>query len=148
MKTILLEIFASLLLLAIVSGLLFGGWPPLMQRSGLSPLLSAAVFAGFTFVVVAVMVLFSGDMTTVHTANWGYAVAGGLVGGVALAIFTYMVSKTTPETFGPYFTICLMSQVLFAFTYHTVVNWEKNGPPSLRQIAGILGAFVVIWLLK
>src|SRR3989344_923669 len=92
---------------AVLAGVFFGMWPLLMNRSGLTGNISAAVFSLGTFIVVLPFALreLGGSSTT---AAWTMAVGACISGGVGLLLFTGVLAKATPQTVGPLFILMMV----------------------------------------
>lgn len=142
-----MNIIKNLLFLAVFSGLLFGSWPIILKESGLQSYFGSAVYCLVVLGVVGTlsMIYGTGDLAEV---KWHYAILGGLVGGIALAAFVYMLTTATRSEVGNLFLITLLCQMLLPALYTVIANWERDGFPSLKKTAGILGVFVVAYLLK
>lgn len=129
--------------LAMIAGAMFGCWPLLMNKSGLSPYLSAGVFSGLCFAIVLPFTLYYG-ITPTSEVRWEFALLAGLVGGVALLIFSNMLANVTPAELGSLFIITLIVQVMVPAIYQIIISGEF----SHRRIAGIVVAIIAVLLLK
>ncbi len=141
-----MDIFKNLIFNAVFSGLLFGSWPLINKESGLNSYASATVYCFIVLCFVGGLTLINGvgDLSEV---KWRYSLAAGLVGGVALASFAYAITHATKSEAGNFFLITLLCQMLSPTIYTIVVNWERDGFPSAKKTAGIIGVFVVAYLL-
>lgn len=63
-----------------VTGVLFGAWPLLMNRSGLTGISATAVMGVVTILVIMPFVLKNGTM--IAGTNWWFAIAAGLCGAI------------------------------------------------------------------
>jgi drug/metabolite transporter (DMT)-like permease len=129
---------------AIVSGILFGFWPLLMNRSGLDGFASAALFTAVAFLVVAPVALWSGQVQQISfTPLLFFALAAGVCGGLGVLVFNTGLAKVTTQEVGMLFIIMLMFQLAVPAVYHMI----QTGDYSPRTLAGIAGAFLVVYLL-
>jgi uncharacterized membrane protein len=131
------------ILLAVLSGLLFGFWPIFMQRTQLSSYWQGAIFALFVTLLMLVPAAIEGT-TSFGAANWKFAVIGGACGGFGMLFFTKMLTGSTPMELGSLFSIVLLVQVAQAAGYHVYMN----GIPSLKKTIGFILTGVVVYLMK
>lgn len=133
----------NLYLLAIGAGIVFGAWPLLLNKSGLSGYTSATMFTIVVLAVVLPIALYDG-MTSVYTANWRYYVAAGILGGIGLLIFNTMLSKASVEEVGSLFITTLLVQVMVPAIYQGVVT--QTFP--LRRFVALVFASLAIYLIR
>lgn len=128
---------------AIVAGILFGIWPLLMNRSGLSGNLSTVVFA--SVVLVCVFVVSLGRLHNITVSSLPWAIGAGIVGAIALLVFNSMLAKATPQAVGTFIVLMIVAQITIPATYQAILN----GGLPVSKIAGfVLAAVAAILLLK
>lgn len=133
----------SLDIKAIVSGILFGIWPLLMNRSGLSGNLSTLVFA--TVVLVCVFIVSFGSIKNITITSLPWAMGAGIVGALALLVFNSILAKATPQAVGTFIVLMIIAQITIPATYQAILN----GGLPVSKIAGfVLAAVAAILLLK
>lgn len=125
----------------LVSGVLFGAWPILMNRSGLSGNSSACVFMGLCALIVVPITLAAG--ITFKNANLWYAVAAALAGSFGVIAFNDALAEATPQSVGTLFIVMIIVQTAIPAIYHVVMNGEI----TLRTAAGFGTAMITAVLL-
>ncbi|OHA88377.1 MAG: hypothetical protein A2653_02295 [Candidatus Zambryskibacteria bacterium RIFCSPHIGHO2_01_FULL_43_25] len=126
----------------ILAGIFFGFWPLLMNRSGLNGNVASLVQSCVALTVIIPFAVTSG-FQTLHTARIEFALAAGVVAVSGLLTFNSMLAKVTKEQVGMLFVMMIMVQVSLPVVYHMV----QNGEYTLKQIVGVLAAFLAIFLL-
>ena len=127
---------------AVLAGVFFGAWPLLMNRSGLTGNVSAAVFALGALIVVSPFAFyeFSGGAVSVV---WTMAIGACILGGLGLLSFNGMLSKATPETIGSLFVLTTVVQIAIPALYQVI----NSGGLTVSKAIGFAGAILVAFLL-
>ena len=133
----------SLDIKAIVSGILFGIWPLLMNRSGLSGNLSTLVFA--TVVLVCVFIVSFSSIQNITVTSLPWAIGAGIVGAIALLVFNSMLAKATPQAVGTFIVLMIIAQITIPATYQAILN---GGLPASKIVGFVFAAVAAILLLK
>lgn len=133
----------NLLLLSMLSGLLLTHWPMIMNRSGLSSIMSVTLFAFFCFCGLGAVAVFS-DKSSLYTANIGYAICAGLVGSAGLAVFGYVISHASPAEMSKYMIPFLLIQIVPPAVYNVV----QTGHLDRNKIIGLTAAAVSIYFVN
>lgn len=131
---------------ALVAGLLFGGWPLVMNRSGLSGYASAAIFAGLAFLTVLPFAGAKGAVEEVlQTPANGltFAFIAAFMGGLGLIAFNTMLAKSDPKEVG----LMLIFMIMVQMALPAVSYMVQAGELSPRKLSGIALAFVAAKLL-
>ena len=127
---------------SILAGIMFGIWPLLMNRSGLSGNVSSAVFSAIVFLgILPFAVMTSG--ATLATANWVMVIVAGCLGAIGLLFFNGMLARATSQNVGSLFVTMLVVQISLPALYQVVIL----GQVSPRKIAGFLAAVLTAILL-
>lgn len=105
----------------LLSGVLFGIWPLLMNKSKLNGSVSAAVFCGVAFLTVLPFAI-KGLGGTIPEANWRFAILAAVVAGLALLSFNDMLAKATPENLSAFFVVNLLAQIAAPALYQAYVT--------------------------
>lgn len=129
----------SLQLKAVLSGICFGIWPLLMNRSGLSGNLSTFAFA--LTVTVCVLPFTLGNLGDIAHSRWLFVLAAGILGAIGLIFFNGMLSKATPKDVGTLFVLMVVVQVAVPAIYKVVlsgITLEKGIGFALAAIAAVL----------
>lgn len=129
---------------ALLAGVLFGLWPLLMNRSGLSGSVSAAVFSGTAVIVILPFALHGLDTSKLAQANWTYALLGGLVGAIGVLFFNGGLAKATPQTVGTFFVLMMMAQIAVPAINEII----QNGVSTTKMIGLMLAAAATYFLSK
>lgn len=125
---------------AILAGLLFGIWPLLMNKSGLTGNMSSLVFTAFAILTVAPFAMNEG-FGSLRTAAPIFFISAGIVAGIALLLFNGMLSQATPKQVSSLFLISLMAQIVSPAIYHMYQNGiepKKLAGITLAVLASIL----------
>jgi hypothetical protein len=134
------------LILMLVAGVCFGGWPLIMNKSGLSGLPASFVVAG----VAAVLTLLVGITSSTFTehasshASWFLAVVAGLCGALGLICLNIGIAEAGKYTVGRLLVIMMVIQVTVPAIYHVAVSEGF----SLRAGVGFTAAVVAAVLLR
>ncbi|MFA6341176.1 MAG: hypothetical protein WCX27_03015 [Candidatus Paceibacterota bacterium] len=110
----------NLTLCSALAGLLFGIWPLMMNKSGLPGNVSTSIFALTAF--LCVMPFSIRAWGSVHGANWGYAIAAGVLGGIGLLLLNGMLSKATTANIGTFFVVMIIVQTATPVLYQAYLN--------------------------
>lgn len=124
----------------IISGILFGAWPLLMNRSGLHWVNASIVLL---LVALALITPFFWISSTTREVSWGFAIAAGCASALGIFLFNSGFSQLQPENTAPYFMLMLMVQVAVPALYHVYMN----GVVSLREGVGFCTAIITALLL-
>ena len=128
---------------AVISGILFGIWPLLMNRSGLNGNLSTVIFA--TVVLICVFIVSFGSLHNITISSLPWAIGAGIVGAIALLAFNSMLAKATPQTVGTFIVLMIVAQIVVPAIYQAILN----GGLPLTKIAGfVFAAIAAVLLLK
>jgi drug/metabolite transporter (DMT)-like permease len=135
----------TIYLYSIAAGILWGVWPLLMNRSGVSGIAATAIFTAVGLTIHLPLAFLSGQMQKVdfNLLVW-FVVASGILAAIGTLCFNTMLAKATPQEVGILFLGMLMVQIASPSIYHLV----QSGDYSLRKLTGIIGAFVVVFLLR
>lgn len=117
---------------AVLAGVAFGIWPLLMQRSGLTGYMSAAVFAIFAFITVIPFAVHEG-FHGLRAAIPVFYVGAGVVAGFGLLAFNSMLGKATGKQVGSLFLVMLLVQISIPAVYHIY----RNQAFDFRKILGV-----------
>jgi hypothetical protein len=131
----------QLLLLAVISGFLFGAWPLIMNRSGLDGYTSAVLFEFFALLVVLPIALIKG--MSVMGTKWWLAILAAILAGFGIIFFTSGLSKTTTHNVAKFFLIMLVVQTAVPVCYHVIENQELSFKNKLGLISALITAFLL-----
>lgn len=133
----------KVLLLMVLTGIVWGTWPMLMQRSGLGGNISSAVFAGVAFLCVVPFALRQGVGQLAQT-NWKLALVAGILGGIGLLMFNGGLAQTSANKVGTAVITMTLVQIAVPALYQVVMTGEL----SLKKVAGALTAIATVKLLS
>ena len=129
---------------SISSGVLFGIWPLLMNKSGLDGFASAAILGGISFITMLPVAFASGQMQQVSiTPQLGFVLVSGIMSGVGVLLFNTMLAKVSTREVGAMILIMIMVQISIPAIYQMV----QSGEFSPKEIGGIACAFTAAYLL-
>ncbi len=132
----------SLYVRAILAGLLFGIWPLVMNRSGLSGNLSSAIFAGVAFLIMLPLAI-TGGFSSMQNARISFAVFAGIAGGIGVLFLNSMLAKVNRQNVGALLITMVLTQVAVTAIYHMY----QGGEYSIRKILGVIAAIIAVILL-
>jgi uncharacterized membrane protein len=128
---------------AILSGVAFGIWPLLMNRSGLSGNTSSLIFS--FIVLICITPFAAGGISAITNANWLMAILAGIVGAIGVMAFNGMLSKATPQNVGTLFVLMIVVQTVTPAVYSVVMN---GGISLSKAIGFVLAAIAAILLAR
>jgi len=110
----------SLSIKAVLTGILFGAWPLLMNRSGLGGNISSLVLV---IVMLLVILPFSiGDFGEIFNANLMFAVGAAVLGAAGILLLNGILFKASPQNLGPLLVLVFVAQIVVSSIYHVVVT--------------------------
>ncbi len=127
---------------AILAGALFGIWPLLMNKSGLSGNVSSAAFCLGALAIVSPFALYGLRGPTLSIV-WSMLIGACICGGLGLLAFNGMLSKATPKQVGNLFVLMIVVQVAIPALYQIY----NDGGLAPRKALGFLSAIVTVLLL-
>ena len=132
------------LVFALLSGLLFGTWPLVMKKAGLTPMAAATTLTVMTLAVCAPFLNRADYRTTsVFTLGFGLAVVAGLMNGAGTIAFQkVIVAKNLEITTG--ILIVILTQVAITAVGGRVVYGD---PLTIKKAFGLVAAVVATYLL-
>ena len=133
---------SSLLLRALFSGIMFGAWPLLISKSGLSGSSATLIGVIVSFCVVAPFALANGVI--IAGTKWWIIIITGTMGGLGVLVFNDMMIKAKPGSSALLFVIMLVVQIMVPAVLHLVADHNF----SIKTIAGFIAAVVACILLS
>jgi len=131
----------NLILKMVVAGVLFGIWPLLMNKSGLTGVTSAFIYSIFILLFMLPIVMKEGIIMT--GANWWFIIVATFCGSMGLLVFNGALAKTTPEGVSRLIFIMLIVQMAIPAIYYLIVN----GQVTLKMGMGFIAAAIAAILL-
>jgi hypothetical protein len=132
----------DLLWKAILSGIAFGSWPFLIQKSGLTGS-SVALFCGFIALLFVTPFAVADGISFIGPKWWVVIIMGAIVATGSL-LFNDMMVKAKPASAGLLFITMLVVQVAVPSVYHVVESHHL----SLKTLAGFVAAMIACVLLS
>lgn len=126
----------------IITGVVFGVWPLLMNKSGLVGTTATATIAFIVMLLVLPVGVYHG--LTFVGSKWWFAVIAGCFAALGMLMFNSMLAKATRDEVGRLFVIMLVFQTAVPAVYHAYVN----GGLTLKSGAGFLTAIITVFLLS
>jgi len=123
-------------------GILFGSWPLIMQRSGLTGSTSTLVFAVIAVLFVLPVALKSG--IAVEGTIWWIAIAASACGAIGLLLFMSGAAQSLPTNVGRMILIMTLFQLAAPAVYHVVVNQGLSPKTAIGFIATAIAAFCLV----
>ena len=126
----------------ITAGVLFGMWPLIMNKSGLSGNTSTVLFTAVILVIVVPVGMYTGF--TLSGSKWWFAVIAACAGALGLLIFNTGLSKAAPEEVGKLFVILTVVQVAIPACYHVYLSGELTLKTGIGFAAAVLAAILLL----
>lgn len=126
----------------IIAGILLGLWPIVMNRSGLTGNLSAAVFSGAAFAITIPFAIQTGIAGTV--SGWAIGISAGVIAGIGIILFNGVLARAPKEIVGSLFITMITVQIMIPITTHILVNREI----SIKHVVGFAAAIVAVIFLR
>ena len=115
-----------LIVKGVVSGLFFGAWPLLMNRSKMPSGVSAIVLGLVSTAIVAPFGIGDLKLSVIMASDWKYAVFAGIASGVGIVFFNGGLAATNDETVSGFFVVMIIVQVSVAAVYNIAVTGNLN----------------------
>ena len=127
---------------AVLSGIMFGCWPLLISKSGLSGS-SVALFGGaVTLLFVAPFALANG--VNLVGSRWWILIITGSMSGIGCLAFNDMMVRAKPTSAATLFIIMLVVQIMMPAIYHVATSQQL----SIKTVVGFVAAIVACVLLS
>lgn len=126
----------------IITGIVFGVWPLLMNKSGLAGSTATATIAFLVLLLVLPVGIYDGLVFT--GSRWWFAILAGCFAAAGMLMFNSMLAKATHDSVGRLFVIMLVFQIAVPAIYHAYAN----GGLTIKSSAGFLTAIVTVFLLS
>jgi hypothetical protein len=130
----------DLQLRAVLTGLFFGGWPLLMNRSRLNGDVSSAVFCFFALMTVLPLALKSVGHSLTNV-NWVMAISAGFLAGLGLLAFNSMLAKANPVSVGTLVILMLVVQIAVPALYQVIVTRHLTASGTIGFAAAVTAAY-------
>lgn len=127
---------------AAVAGVAFGIWPLILNRSGLSGTVSAAVYTVFVLAFVTPFAL--PHLASIRDVSWRHVAAAGVIGSFGLVTFNGMLAKAPPNRVSIYFVIMVLAQTAIPAIYSVIMNGEL---PVMKALGFVFAALAAVLLI-
>ena len=108
---------------AVISGIMFGLWPILMQRSGIQNVfVSTAVMEVFVLTTLLPLGIMNFRMSEFMKMDWFFTVSASVAAALGVLTFNDGLAKTTVSTVSTYFVFMMVVQVIVPASYHLFIN--------------------------
>lgn len=131
------------LLLLIVAGCMFGGWPLVMRSSGLNPIVAGCFLQATSFCVFLPFLRGNLDTKTLVTAGALLAIAAGTMNGVGSVIFQHLVARPEVEL-SRAILVLVVTQTILVTVLGRIIYDE---PITFQKALGVILAVISIILL-
>ena len=125
-----------------VAGVLFGAWPLLMNRSGLSGTTATAVLSIIMFLLALPLALQAGLPSAGQ--NWWLAIAAGLCIGLAFLAFNSGLANAAPKIVGQLVIFMVVVQLAVPAAYQAVMNGQLTVKSALGFVAAAVAAILLV----
>ncbi len=135
----------DVLISAIGSGVLFGVWPLLMQRSGITNVyVSTLIMESMVFTTLLPFGLANIHVFELARINWWYTVFASVSAAFGVLIFNNGLAKSTSASVSSFFVLMMVVQVVVPATYHLYMN----GGMSVSKLTGFAFAGLAAYFLS
>lgn len=110
----------SLSVKAILTGILFGSWPLLMNRSGLGGNISSFVLV--IVMLVCILPFSIGNFGEIFNANLMFAVGAAVLGAAGILLLNGILFKATSQNLGPLLVLVFVAQIVVSSVYHIIMT--------------------------
>lgn len=107
---------------ALLTGVLFGMWPLLMNRSGLDGSVSSLVLAVITLACILPFSVGSIGSIFGSNINLTFAIIASVLGGFGILLLNGILAKTTPQTVSSFLVFIFVVQIAVPSIYHFIVT--------------------------
>lgn len=132
----------NLYLKAILSGLVFGAWPLLMNKSGLRGNTASAIFCLVALLIIMPFAL--NNLDGILKSNWKMAIGAGLCGGIGLLFFNSLLANATSDRVGTLFIVMLAVQMAVPAMFQVI----QDGGLNFYKGLGFTTAIATLLLLS
>jgi len=131
----------SLSVKAVLVGILFGIWPLLMSRSGLSGNISSFVLV--LVMLVCILPFSIGSFGEIFNANLWFAISAAILGAAGLLFFNGILFKATPQNLGPLLVLIFVIQIIVPSMYHIIMTGGVTVTKGIGFVLAIVAAILL-----
>jgi hypothetical protein len=128
---------------AMLAGLLFGCWPLLMNRSGLSGNMASFMFVAGCLLIVTPFALATNGLA-LPSANWTTVIAACTCAGIATLVFNSALAKVTPATAGTVMLLMVLPQLVVPAVYEAILTQSVPVSRAVGLVAAIIAAVLLV----
>jgi drug/metabolite transporter (DMT)-like permease len=127
----------------IIAGLLFGMWPLIYNRSGLSGNPGTLLFVAFMLVIIVPYVVFKKEVPSTPTIGWLIVFFASVVSAMGLFFFTDAIGRVPPQKASSLFVLMIVVQIMVPAIYEVLLKQSV----SIKHAAGFICAILAAILL-
>lgn len=131
----------SLSVKAVLTGILFGIWPLLMNRSGLSGNISSLVLV--IVMLVCILPFSIGDFGEIFNANLMFAVGAAILGAAGILLLNGILFKVTPQNVGPLLVLIFVTQIIMPSIYHIIMTGGITATKGIGFTLAVIAAILL-----
>jgi len=125
----------------VITGLCFGAWPLIMNKSGLTGNTSSLILTLVVLVVVGSVAI--GDIGKISGANWWAVIIASVLSAIGLLALNGGLAVVTPQQVGVFLILMTLIQISTAALYHVF----QNGV-TIDKLVGFGFAFAAVYFLS
>ncbi len=110
----------ELIVKSVLTGICWGIWPLIMNKSGLGGNASSLFFIGIMLVVVYPFTI--GNIGNTAGVNWWFVVIASILGGVGTLLFNGMLAKSTAANVGLLIVITFVLEIAISAVYKAYID--------------------------
>ena len=124
--------------------MVFGIYPLLVSRSGLSGNISAAAFTLGALIVISPFALHEFFYGAATSVAWIMLISGSLFSGFGILAFNGMLAEATPQYVASLFVLMLVVQIATPALYQVIMDGGLTASKGIGFAAAILAAYLLI----
>src|ERR1035437_620147 len=102
----------SFVMKAVLTGIFFGIWPIIMNKSGLGGNFSSFIFTGVMLIFMIIPAVISFNKTPTTGVSWAFVVTAGILGAIGMLIFNNMLGSAPIKKIGLLIVIVTITQTV------------------------------------
>lgn len=128
----------------VLTGICFGIWPLMMNRSGLSGTPASVIFIGTSMLFVLTVAALTRSFDFSGNVHWPIAIGASILGGIGLLSLNAGLAAISPQMVGKLIIVMILVQIAIPAVYDMYMNTGIE----LKTVLGIVFAVVAAALLR
>lgn len=134
---------AGLWFYAVTSGILFGVWPILMQRSGITNVyISTAVMEAIVFFTLLPLGIVNLGASDYAKMNWPFTVGASVCAAIGVLLFNSGIAKVPLNSIGTFFVLMIVVQITVPAVFQVLLTGFSRERVLGFMFAGLAAYFL------